>query len=131
MLPGALVMDSFPQAEAAGKTFRLFLPDPSIRLPVGCYVTLCKIAFQHICQQRSLTDELLSITQPLSFCAATAFGAGIIYHDHIVFCQVKLCIIFLYCCLRLAHKPSQHVPFQSSCMSKCFFRPESLPRLQV
>lgn len=73
MRPGALVMDGFPQAAAAGKTFRLFLPDPSVHLPGGCYVTLCKIVFQHICQQRSLTDELLSITQPLSFCAATAF----------------------------------------------------------
>lgn len=73
MLLGALVMDGFPQAEAAGKTFRLFLPDPSVHLPGGCYVTLCKIVFQHICQQRSLTDELLSITQPLSFRASSAF----------------------------------------------------------
>lgn len=87
MLPGALV-DSFPQAEAAGKTFRLFLPDPSVHLPGGCYVTPCKIVFQHICQQRSLTDEHLSIAQSLSFCATTAFSNGITYHDHIVFCQV-------------------------------------------
>lgn len=89
MLPGALVMDSFPEAEAAGKTFWLFLSDPSVHMPGGCYVTLCKIVFQHCCQQRSLTDGLLSITQPLSFCAATAFWDGFIYHNHIVFCQVK------------------------------------------
>lgn len=42
-----------PQAEAAGETFWLFLPDPSAHLPGGCCVTLCKIALEHICQQRS------------------------------------------------------------------------------
>lgn len=88
ILPGALLMDSPPRAEAAGKTFCFFLPDPSVHLPGGCYVTACKIVFQHICQQRSLTDELLSNTQPQSFCASTAFWNGIIYHNPIVFCQL-------------------------------------------
>lgn len=104
ILPGALLMDSPPRAEAAGKTFCFFLPDPSVHLPGGCYVTACKIVFQHICQQRSLTDELLSITQPPSLCAATAFWDGIIYHNPIVFCQLIKCIIFLYCCTQSAHK---------------------------
>lgn len=52
-------MSSFPQAEAAGKTFQLFLPNPSVRLPGRCHVTPCKTVFQHICQQRALAAGVL------------------------------------------------------------------------
>lgn len=116
MLFEALVMDSFPQAEAAGKTFQLFFPDPSIHLPRGCYVTPCKIVFWLICQQRSLTDDIFffSITQPFSVCAAIVFRDRIIYRDHIVFCQVRWWIGFLHWCSLLINL------LQHRCVSKRF-----------
>lgn len=130
MLFEALVIDSFPQAEAAGKIFWLFFPDPSIHLPRGCYVTPCKTVFQRICQQRSLTNELLSITLPFIFCAATAFWDRIIYHNHIVFCQVIKYIVFLHWCILLINLLSTFPFIEGMCLN-VFSRPEPLPRLSV
>lgn len=96
-----LDVDSFPQAQAAGQTFQLLLPDPSFHLPGGCCVTPRKIVFQHIYQQRSLADEFLCISQPL---CCRAFWEGIIDHDHKCHNLLSFCLA-AFCSLMFSAQP--------------------------
>lgn len=113
MLLGALAMDSFPKQRLLERHFGyscLILP---FICPEGVVFHSAKLYFSISASRGLLSDGFLSITQPLSFCAATAFSDGIFIIS--ILCSAKSYNVLSFCVACSLHiNPLSMSPFRAA-----------------